>query len=111
MLRPGFGRCLAAITCRRTQLQLITVCVCVCVCVFVCTYPNHNVVLDLLPLLLGLVAVVAHELRLQHVTRASVLTEEGAVQLSVFIWGTRQKRAKRAKLLLIRGQIRGKRGL
>lgn len=56
----------------------------VCVCAH--TYPNHNVVLDLLLLLLRVIAIIAHELRLQHVTSKSIQTEEGAVQLGVFIW-------------------------
>lgn len=48
-------------------------------------YLDVQVILDALLLLLRVVVVVAHELRLQHVARASVQTEEGAVQLGVFI--------------------------
>ena len=52
-----------------------------CVCVRDCvrTYPNINGVLDLLLLLLRVVVVIAHKLWLQHITRASVQTEKGAV--------------------------------
>lgn len=48
-------------------------------------YLDNQVILDALLFLLRVVVVLAHELRLQHVTRASVQTEEGAVQLGVFI--------------------------
>lgn len=48
-------------------------------------YLDVQVILDALLLLLRVVVVLAHELRLQHVARASVQTEEGAVQLGVFI--------------------------
>lgn len=48
-------------------------------------YLDVQVILDARLLLLRVVVVLAHELRLQHVARASVQTEEGAVQLGVFI--------------------------
>lgn len=49
------------------------------------TYSNQNVVFNLL-LLLRIVAIRAHELGLQHITCTSIQTEEGTVQLGVFIW-------------------------
>lgn len=49
-------------------------------------YPDMNDVLDFVLLLQRLKAVRAHDFWLQHITRASVQTEEGAVQLGVFIW-------------------------
>lgn len=42
-------------------------------------------ILDTLLFLLRVVVVLAHELRLQHITCASIQTEEGAVQLGVFV--------------------------
>lgn len=48
-------------------------------------YLEFDVVLDLLLLLIGVVGVGAHELRLQHVSGASVQVEEGCVQLGAFI--------------------------
>lgn len=48
-------------------------------------YPDFKDALDFLFLLVRVVAIKAHELRLQHVSSAPVLTEEGAVQLGVFI--------------------------
>lgn len=95
MLRPGLGRCLAAITCRRQLLFHLKkthdggVCQTViakCVCVCVQTYPNFNIVLDNLLLLLRVIGVTAHELWLQNVACTPIQTEEGAVQLGVFIW-------------------------
>lgn len=55
------------------------------VCVCAQTYPNFNIVLDNLLLLLRVIGVTAHELWLQHVACTPIQTEEGAVQLGVFI--------------------------
>lgn len=50
------------------------------------TYSDRNDALDLLPLVVGVVAVAAHVLRLQNISCLSIQTEEGAVQLGVFVW-------------------------
>lgn len=49
-------------------------------------YLDSDAVLDFFLLLMRVVAVGAHHLRLQHVAAVPVQAEEGAVQLSVFIW-------------------------
>lgn len=54
-------------------------------------YLDVQVIPNALLFLLRVVVVLAHELRLQHVARASVQTEEGAVQLGVFIWKVEKK--------------------
>lgn len=56
------------------------------VCVCVAAHLDHNFVFDFLLVLMRVVAIHTHELRLQHVARLSVQTEEGVVQLHVFIW-------------------------
>lgn len=56
------------------------------VCVRVAAHLDHNFVFDFLLVLMRVVAIHTHELRLQHVARLSVQTEEGVVQLHVFIW-------------------------
>lgn len=58
----------------------------VCACVRVAAHLDHNFVFDFLLVLMRVVAIHTHELRLQHVARLSVQTEEGVVQLHVFIW-------------------------
>ena len=50
------------------------------------TYPDTDVVLDLPLVQLRVVAVRAHQLRLQDVSRTCIQTEEGAVQLCVFVY-------------------------
>ena len=50
------------------------------------TYPDFKAVLDFLFLLIRVVAIITHELRLQHVSSVPVQTEEGAVQLGAFIY-------------------------
>lgn len=49
-------------------------------------YPDVNDVLEFVLLLQWVEAVRAHDLWLQHITCAPIQTEEGAVQLGVFIW-------------------------
>lgn len=56
------------------------------VCARVAAHLDHNFVFDFLLVLMRVVAIHTHELRLQHVARLSVQTEEGVVQLHVFIW-------------------------
>lgn len=56
---------------------------CVCECVLI--YLDIYVILDYLLFLMRVIVVLAHELWLQHVACVSIQTEEGAVQLGIFI--------------------------
>lgn len=82
MLRESLGRCRAARTCGGQTVGGRTPCSSESL---TSLYLDNQVILDALLFLLRVVVVLAHELWLQHVTRASVQTEEGAVQLGVFI--------------------------
>lgn len=98
MLRPGLGRCRAPITwaSKKTKTRIFSnsfiemkpfLFSSPTVWMKIMSYPNGDSRSDILLLLMRVIGVSAHHLRLQHIPRASIQTEESAVQLHVLIWG------------------------